>query len=79
MAFRSIEVLEDWSRPNTRSNPVRTLKVTARLEAGADIRDGGTYFAIYDAPAPEGADSTDSSGTGRGGWFGVEVAARTEE
>ncbi|WDF33904.1 TM0106 family RecB-like putative nuclease [Arthrobacter agilis] len=79
VSFRTVEVVEDWARPTTRSNPVRMLRVTARLEAGSDVRVGGTYFAIYDAPAPEGADSTDSGGLGRGGWFGIEVAELIED
>ncbi|RJT77334.1 TM0106 family RecB-like putative nuclease [Arthrobacter cheniae] len=79
MAFRSVEVLLDWSKPNPRSNPVRTLEVTARLEAGADFRDGGSHVAIYDAPVPDGADTTDSGGTGRGGWFGVELTELSED
>lgn len=79
MPFRTVDVISDWEKPTSRSNPVRTLSVTGRLEAGADFRAGGTYFALYDAPVPEDADSTDSSGPGRGGWFGVEVVDLAED
>ena len=79
MVFDTLEIVRDWARPTPRSNPSRTLKVTARLPPGADFREKSTYFAIYDAPVPEGTDVTDSSGTGRGGWFGVEVIEITED
>lgn len=79
MVFDTLELVRDWARPTPRSNPSRTLKVTARLQPGADFREKSTYFAIYDAPVPEGADVTDSSGTGRGGWFGVVVIGITED
>ncbi|MDN4612207.1 TM0106 family RecB-like putative nuclease [Arthrobacter burdickii] len=79
MVFRTLEVVEDWARPTSRSNPVRTLKVTARLQPGADFREGSSYFALYDSPVPAGADVADSSGTGRGGWFGIEVTELSED
>ncbi|WP_104117042.1 bifunctional RecB family nuclease/DEAD/DEAH box helicase [Arthrobacter sp. B1805] len=79
LVFRTLEVVQDWARPTPRSNPARTLKATARLQPGADFREGSSYFAIYDVPVPEGADITDSSGTGRGGWFGVEVTELSED
>lgn len=79
LVFRSLEVVEDWAKPTSRANPVRILKGTARLQPGADIREGSSYFAIYDAPVPVGADTVDSGGSGRGGWFGIEVLDLTED
>ncbi|WP_104168691.1 TM0106 family RecB-like putative nuclease [Arthrobacter sp. SX1312] len=79
LVFRTLEVVQDWARPTSRSNPVRLLKATGTLTAGADVREGSTYFAIYDAPVPPDADSIDGGGTGRGGWFGVEVTELSED
>lgn len=79
LVFRTLEVVEDWAKPTPRSNPARLLKATARSQAGADFRAGTTYFAIYGAPVPADADSIDSSGTGRGGWFGVELTELIED
>ncbi|MBG6225850.1 uncharacterized protein IWX63_002433 [Arthrobacter sp. CAN_A2] len=79
LVFRTLEVVQDWARPTSRSNPVRVLKATGTLSVGADVREGSTYFAIYDAPVPPDADSIDSSGRGRGGWFGVEVTELSED
>ncbi|WP_247829118.1 TM0106 family RecB-like putative nuclease [Arthrobacter antioxidans] len=79
LVFCTLEVVQDWAKPTSRSNPVRLLKATGTLTAGADIREGSTYFAIYDAPVPSDADSIDTGGTGRGGWFGVEVMELSED
>ncbi len=73
LVFSTLEVQSDWARPTPRSNPARTLRATARFEPGADLRAGSTCFAVYDAPVPDDADSIDAGGTGRGGWFDVEV------
>ncbi len=77
--FATLEVVEDWARPTARSNPTRTLRVTGRLPHGADFREGGTYLTIYPDPVPTDADTRDSGGTGRGGWFGVEVTDLVEQ
>ena len=79
MVFRTLETLQDWARPTPRSNPARTLRATANLQPGANFREDSTYFAIYGAPVPAGADIADSAGTGRGGWFGVEVTELSED
>ncbi|WP_434992445.1 TM0106 family RecB-like putative nuclease [Arthrobacter sp. Ld5] len=79
LVFRTLEVVQDWARPTPRSNPVRLLKATGPLTAGSDLREGSACFAIYDAPVPPDADSTDSAGAGRGGWFGVEVMELSED
>ncbi|MHA7239687.1 TM0106 family RecB-like putative nuclease [Arthrobacter sp. TMS1-12-1] len=78
LVFRSLEVVQDWAKPTPRANPVRLLKATGTLSAGADLRKGSTCFAVYDAPVPSEADSIDS-GSGRGGWFGVEVTELSED
>ncbi|WP_298254571.1 TM0106 family RecB-like putative nuclease [uncultured Arthrobacter sp.] len=79
LVLHTVEVHTDWARPTPRSNPARVLRATARLEPGAEFREGSTCFAVHAAPVPEDADSVDSGGAGRGGWFGVEILAVDEE
>lgn len=79
LVLHTVEVHTDWARPTPRSNPVRVLRATARIEPGAEFREGSTCFAVYAAAVPEDADSVDSGGAGRGGWFGAELLAVDED
>ncbi|MHA7264384.1 TM0106 family RecB-like putative nuclease [Arthrobacter sp. TMN-37] len=70
----SVEVVTDWVLPTPRARSLaRTLRLTGVLPEGVDFRPDSTWFALYEPPVPEGADSVDSGPGGRGGWFGATV------
>ncbi|GAP56831.1 hypothetical protein AHiyo6_33960, partial [Arthrobacter sp. Hiyo6] len=66
------EVLGDWWKDGARL-PERRVKLTGSVSAGSDLREGSTWFRMYDAPLPGGLEGTGENGTGRNGWFGTEI------
>jgi len=70
----SAEILEDW-RQEGRKLPERRVKLVGTVSPGSDLREGSTWFRMYDRPLPPGLVGTGEDGTGRNGWFGTEVLA----
>ncbi|MFT4471944.1 TM0106 family RecB-like putative nuclease [Arthrobacter sulfonylureivorans] len=48
----SAQVLSEWAKPNSRSNPVRVLRLTGRLAPGSTIKEGSLLCRLYDRPYP---------------------------
>ncbi|MBM6621725.1 TM0106 family RecB-like putative nuclease [Micrococcaceae bacterium RIT802] len=76
----SAEVLEDWTRPPRARTERRVLELAGTASDGTDLRVGGSWFRMYDAPVPDGADvPLDADGLplphARGGIFDTEVTA----
>jgi predicted RecB family nuclease len=65
-------VLESWWKNGARL-PERRVKLTGTVSAGSDLREGSTWFRMYDRPLPAGLEGTGKDGTGRNGWFGTEI------
>lgn len=66
------EVLEDWWKDGAK-NPERRVKLIGTVSPGSDLREGSTWFRMYEPPLPAGLEGTGTKGTGRNGWFGTEV------
>lgn len=66
------EVLEDWWKDGAKL-PERRVKLTGTVSAGSDLREGSTWFRMYEPPLPAGLEGTGINGTGRNGWFGTEI------
>ena len=66
------EVLDDWQQEG-RKLPERRVRLTGTVSPGSDLREGSSWFRMYDRPLPAGLSGTGKDGTGRGGWFGTEV------
>jgi predicted RecB family nuclease len=66
------QVLEDWWKDGAKL-PERRVKLTGTVSAGSDLREGSTWFRMYDPPLPAGLEGTGMNGTGRNGWFGTEI------
>ncbi|MDF9752711.1 bifunctional RecB family nuclease/DEAD/DEAH box helicase [Arthrobacter sp. ES3-54] len=66
------EVLEDWWKDGAK-NPERRVKLIGAVSPGSDLREGSTWFRMYEPPLPAGLEGTGINGTGRNGWFGTEV------
>jgi predicted RecB family nuclease len=66
------EVLDDWQQEG-RKLPERRVRLTGTVSPGSDLREGSTWFRMYDRPLPAGLPGTGKDGTGRSGWFGTEV------
>ncbi|MET1021898.1 MAG: TM0106 family RecB-like putative nuclease [Arthrobacter sp.] len=66
------EVLEDWWKDGAK-NPERRVKLIGTVSPGSDLREGSTWFRMYEPPLPAGLEGTGINGTGRNGWFGTEV------
>ncbi|WP_372698374.1 TM0106 family RecB-like putative nuclease [Arthrobacter sp. JSM 101049] len=76
----SAEVLEDWATPPRARTQRRVLELTGTASDGTDLRAGSTWFRMYDAPVPEGADvALDPEGLplpqARGGIFDTMLTA----
>ncbi|HXD28203.1 MAG TPA: TM0106 family RecB-like putative nuclease [Arthrobacter sp.] len=74
----SAEVLEDWATPPRARTQRRVLELTGTVSDGTDLRPGSSWFRMYDAPVPEGADvALDAEGLplprARGGIFDTVV------
>ncbi|GAB3267564.1 TM0106 family RecB-like putative nuclease [Arthrobacter pigmenti] len=68
------EVVSDWEKPNSRSNPVRHLKLTGMLGAGSNYKAGKTFFRIYEEPdIPEDLRPELTNNSIRAGWFETEI------
>ena len=65
-------ILDDWHKVGSRL-PERTVQLTGTVSAGSDLREGSTWFRMYDRPLPPGLEGTGSDGSGRGGVFGTEI------
>ncbi|QTE29561.1 TM0106 family RecB-like putative nuclease [Pengzhenrongella sicca] len=62
-----VEVLDGWAVPaGTRKNPRRRLRLTGRLEPGSDVRAGAEVYALYEAPIPGCAKTSEN---GVRGWL----------
>ena len=66
------EVLQDWWKDGTKL-PERRLRLIGTVSPGSDLREGSTWFRMYEPPLPAGLEGTGNNGTGRNGWFGTEV------
>ncbi|SDL76508.1 uncharacterized protein SAMN04487916_11427 [Arthrobacter sp. ov407] len=66
------EVLEDWWKDGAKL-PERRVKLIGTVSPGSDLREGSTWFRMYEPPLPAGLEGTGVNGTGRNGWFGTEV------
>lgn len=66
------EVLEDWWKDGAKL-PERRVKLIGTVSPGSDLREGSTWFRMYEPPLPAGLEGTGINGTGRNGWFGTEV------
>ncbi len=66
------EVLDDWRKEGAKL-PERRVKLIGTLSPGSDLREGSTWFRMYEPPLPAGLEGTGINGTGRNGWFGTEV------
>ena len=49
------------------------MKLIGTVSPGSDLREGSTWFRMYEPPLPAGLEGTGINGTGRNGWFGTEV------
>lgn len=71
------EVLRDWARPTSRSNPARTVRLFGHTAEGSGFEPGKKYFRMYGTPLPEAlADREQPLGgsvSGRSGWYGTDV------
>jgi uncharacterized protein len=65
-------VLEDWWRDGSKL-PERRVKLTGTVTPGSDLREGSTWFRMYEPPLPAGLEGTGIDGAGRNGWFGTEI------
>jgi uncharacterized protein len=65
-------ILDEWHKVGARL-PERRVQLTGTVSAGSDLREGSTWFRMYDRPLPAGLSGTGSDGSGRNGWFGTEV------
>ncbi|WP_427004587.1 TM0106 family RecB-like putative nuclease [Pseudarthrobacter sp. H2] len=66
------EVLEDWWKDGAKL-PERRVRLTGTVTPGSDLREGSTWFRVYEPPLPAGLQGTGIGGTGRNGWFGTEI------
>ncbi|MCU1510435.1 MAG: nuclease, partial [Arthrobacter sp.] len=66
------EVLEDWWKDGAKL-PERRVKLVGTVSPGSDLREGSTWFRMYEPPLPAGLEGTGIEGTGRNGWFGTEI------
>lgn len=66
------EVLGDWWKDGAKL-PERRVKLIGTVSPGSDLREGSTWFRMYEPPLPSGLEGTGINGTGRNGWFGTEV------
>ena len=66
------EVLGDWWKDGAKL-PERRVKLIGTVSPGSDLREGSTWFRMYEPPLPAGLEGTGINGTGRNGWFGTEV------
>ncbi len=70
----SATVLEDWAKPTPRARTEsRTVQLRGVLPDGSDVRPGSTWFRMYDAPIPDGVETSTGDPLGRGGCFGTVV------
>lgn len=65
-------VLEDWWKDGAKL-PERRVKLIGTVSPGSDLREGSTWFRMYEPPLPAGLEGTGIDGTGRNGWFGTEI------
>lgn len=68
------ELLQDWTKPTPRSNPVRMVKLLGRSGDGAGLDPGKTYFRMYGPPLPDALLAKESSVLGRAGWGNTKVS-----
>ncbi|MHA7190494.1 TM0106 family RecB-like putative nuclease [Arthrobacter sp. MDT2-16] len=70
----SATVLEDWAKPTSRARTEsRTIQLRGVLADGSDFRPGSTWFRMFDAPVPDGVQTSTGGPLGRGGCFGTVV------
>lgn len=67
------EAISDWAKPNSRSSPARTLRLTGRIADGSGFAPGKKFFRMYNPPFPEFLQQGDDGRNGRCGKFGTEV------
>ncbi|MET3920069.1 uncharacterized protein ABIB26_000995 [Arthrobacter sp. UYEF20] len=64
--------LENWWKDGAKL-PERRVKLIGTVSPGSDLREGSTWFRMYEPPLPAGLEGTGIDGTGRNGWFGTEI------
>ncbi|MEC5181468.1 TM0106 family RecB-like putative nuclease [Arthrobacter sp. CG_A4] len=64
--------LEDWWKDGAKL-PERRVKLIGTVSPGSDLREGSTWFRMYQPPLPAGLEGTGIEGAGRNGWFGTEI------
>ncbi|WP_458116524.1 TM0106 family RecB-like putative nuclease [Arthrobacter sp. D2-10] len=70
---RHATVVQDWEKPNSRSNPVRVVDLCGISSEGSEFKPGSKWFRMYGEPLPEGLEPFDGKVDGREGWFGTEI------
>ena len=51
------EVLDDWWKDGAKL-PERRVKLTGTVSPGSDLREGSTWFRMYEPPLPAGLEGT---------------------
>jgi predicted RecB family nuclease len=70
----SAEVLQEWAPPSARARTeVRISKLTGTVSEGSDFRPGTSWFAMFDAPLPDGLGEDSQDGSRRDGLFNITV------
>lgn len=72
------EVLEDWWKDGAKL-PERRVKLVGTVSPGSDLREGSTWFRMYEPPLPAGLKGTGMDRAGRNGWFGTEILELAHE
>lgn len=64
--------LDGWWKDGAKL-PERRVQLIGTVTPGSDLREGSTWFRMYEPPLPAGLEGTGIDGTGRNGWFGTEI------
>ncbi|MDQ0733752.1 TM0106 family RecB-like putative nuclease [Arthrobacter agilis] len=70
----SATVVEDWAKPTSRARTEsRTVRLRGVLADGSDFRPGSKWFRMFDAPVPDGVETSTGDPLGRGGCWETVV------
>ncbi len=80
LVVRDAEVLQDWARatPKARTE-TRTVRLTGTATEGSDFRPDTQWFAMFNAPLPEGMADQGTDPAKRGGLFNVTILEDVSE
>ncbi len=67
------EVVEEWSVPPGKRNPVRVLRLTGTLAPGSTIKEGTALCRLYDRPFPDFLQARDTGVDQRSYCFETQV------